>query len=119
MKINILGGGPAGLYFAILMKKMDPAREINVVERDGPNDTFGWGVVFSETTLDNFGQQDRQTYDEFVQHSQMRDLVVVKHKGETIYIGGNPIAGVARLKWLQILHTRCRELGVNLRFHTN
>jgi len=119
MKINILGGGPAGLYFAILMKKLDPAHEIAVVERDGPDDTFGWGVVFSETTLDNFARQDRETYEEFVRHSQMRDFVVVKHKGETIRVGGNPIAGVARLKWLQILHGRCRELGVNLRFHTN
>ncbi|MBI5292823.1 MAG: TIGR03618 family F420-dependent PPOX class oxidoreductase [Chloroflexi bacterium] len=119
MKINILGGGPAGLYFAILMKKLDPAHEIAVVERDGPDDTFGWGVVFSETTLDNFAQQDRETHEEFVRHSQMRDFVVVKHKGETIRIGGNPIAGVARLKWLQILHRRCRELGVDLRFHTN
>ncbi len=119
MKINVLGGGPAGLYFAILMKKLDPTHEIAVVERDGPNDTFGWGVVFSETTLDNFGQQDRETYEEFVKHSQQRDLVVVKHKGETIHIGGNPIAGVSRLAWLQILHQRCRELGVDLRFHTN
>lgn len=119
MKINILGGGPAGLYFAILMKKLDPSHEITVVERDGPNDTFGWGVVFSETTLDNFGQHDRETYEEFVKACEMRDFVVVKHKGETIHIGGNPIAGVARLKWLQVLHRRCQELGVNLKFHTN
>ncbi|MBM4422350.1 MAG: TIGR03618 family F420-dependent PPOX class oxidoreductase [Chloroflexi bacterium] len=119
MKINIIGGGPAGLYFSILMKKLDPSHEITVIERDGPNDTFGWGVVFSETTLDNFAQYDRETYDEFVKACQMRNYVVVRHKGETIHIGGNPIAGVARLQWLQILHRRCEQLGVNLRFHTN
>ncbi|MEK7311859.1 MAG: TIGR03618 family F420-dependent PPOX class oxidoreductase [Chloroflexota bacterium] len=119
MKINIIGGGPAGLYFSILMKKRDPSHDITLVERDGPNDTFGWGVVFSETTLDNFGQQDRETYEEFVKACQMRDSVVVRHKGETIHMGGNPIAGVARLKWLQILHRRCQELGVNLKFNTN
>lgn len=119
MKINILGGGPAGLYFAILMKKLDLSHEIDVIERDGPDDTFGWGVVFSETTLDNFGQQDLETYEAFVKNCEMRNFVVVKHKGETVHIAGNPIAGVARLRWLQILHERCRELGINLRFHTN
>jgi anthraniloyl-CoA monooxygenase len=119
MKINILGGGPAGLYLAILLKKLEPSHEINVVERDGPNDTFGWGIVFSETTLDNFAQYDRETYAEFMQAGQMRDCVVVRHKGETIHIGGNPIMGVARLRWLKILHKRCGELGVNLRFNTN
>jgi anthraniloyl-CoA monooxygenase len=119
MKINILGGGPAGLYFALLMKTQNPAHEITVVERDGPNDTFGWGIVFSETTLDNFAQHDRETYDDFCRAGQMRNYVVVKHKGETIRIGGNPIAGVPRLHWLQILHRRCEALGVTLRFNTN
>jgi len=119
MKINILGGGPAGLYFALLMKKQDPAHAITVVERDGPNDTFGWGIVFSETTLDNFATQDRETYEQFIRAGQMRTDVVVHHKGEIVRVGGNPIAGVARLTWLQILHARCRELGVVLKFHTN
>lgn len=119
MKIHILGGGPAGLYFAVLMKKLDPSHDITVVERDGPDDTFGWGIVFSETTLQNFSQHDTETYDAFVRAGVARDAVVVKHKGETIAIRGNPITGVARLTWLQILHRRCRDLGVRLRFHTN
>ena len=119
MKINILGGGPAGLYFAVLMKQRDPSHDITVVERDGPNDTFGWGIVFSQTTLDNFRQHDCQTYEAFVKACVTREAVVVKHKGETIVIRGNPISGVARLDWLHILHRRCRELGVDLRFQTN
>lgn len=119
MKINIIGGGPAALYFAILMQKQDPAHDITVIERDGPNDTFGWGIVFSETTLDNFAQQDPETYAEFIKAGQMRNNVVVRHKGETIKVGGNPIAGVPRLRWLQILHRRCEALGVKLRFNTN
>lgn len=119
MQVNILGGGPAGLYFAILLKKQNPAHDITVIERDGPDDTFGWGIVFSETTLDNFAVYDRATYDEFTRVAQKRDCVIVGYKGETIPIRGNPISGVARLKWLQILHHRCFELGVNLRFHEN
>src|SRR5262249_6934671 len=108
-----------GLYFAILMKRMDSQHQITVVERDSPNDTFGWGIVFSETTLDNFRDRDRATYDEFIKAGQMRNHVVVHHKGEIVRIGGNPIAGVARLRWLQILHQRCRDLGVDLKFVTN
>jgi anthraniloyl-CoA monooxygenase len=119
MKINLIGGGPAALYFAVLMKKQNPAHEITVVERDGPNDTFGWGIVFSETTLDNFATHDRETYEQFIRAGQMRNYVVVHHKGQVEKVGGNPIMGVARLKWLQILHARCRELGVTLKFNTN
>jgi anthraniloyl-CoA monooxygenase len=119
MKINIIGGGPAALYFAILMKKHDSTCEINVIERDGPNDTFGWGIVFSETTLDNFANQDRETYDEFIKAGQQRNYVVVKHKGQITKVAGNPIAGVSRLRWLQILHQRCEQLGINLCFNTN
>lgn len=119
MKINILGAGASGLYFALLMKKQNPAHEITVVERDGPNDTFGWGIVFSDTTLDNFANYDRESYDDFVDAVQRREAVVIQHKGEAVYIHGNPISGVARLRWLQILHRRCEESGVRLKFNTN
>jgi anthraniloyl-CoA monooxygenase len=119
MKINIIGGGPAGLYFAILMKKLDPSHDITVVERDGPNDTFGWGIVFSEKTLTFLDGHDHQTYADITAASQSWDAVVVGHKGETVTVGGNPISGIARLTFLNILHARCRELGVELRFHTN
>lgn len=119
MKINVIGGGPAGLYFAILMKKLDPAHDITVVERDGPHDTFGWGIVFSEKTLAFLDEHDHETYTALSQASQSWDHVVVVHKGETLQIAGNPISGIARLTFLNILHDRCRALGVDLRFHTN
>lgn len=119
MRVNILGGGPAGLYFAALLKKQNPAHEITVIERDGPNDTFGWGIVFSETTLDNFALYDRTTYDEFTRAAEKRDCIIIEHRGEKIPVRGNPISGVARLGWLQILHKRCRELDVALRFNEN
>jgi len=119
MKINIIGGGPASLYFAILMKKQNPSHAIIIMERDGPNDTFGWGIVFSEKTLLFLKDQDEPTYAAITAASQAWDDVVVSHKGEPIKIGGNPISGIARLTFLNILHQRCRELGVDLRFHTN
>ena len=99
--------------------KQDPAHEITVVERDGPDDTFGWGIVFSETTLDNFAQHDRESYDTFLSAVRMSNNVVVHHRGQVERIGGNPIAAVSRQRWLQILRQRCQALGVRLRFNTN
>ncbi|MCC6191471.1 MAG: TIGR03618 family F420-dependent PPOX class oxidoreductase [Anaerolineales bacterium] len=119
MKINVLGGGPAGLYFAILMQLQDPAHRITVVERDGPRDTFGWGIVFSETTLNFLDEHDHATYAAITDASQAWEAVIVGHKNEQIRVSGNPISGIARLTFLNILHQRCRELGVELRFHTN
>ncbi|MBI4770739.1 MAG: bifunctional salicylyl-CoA 5-hydroxylase/oxidoreductase, partial [Chloroflexi bacterium] len=119
MEINLLGGGPAGLYFALLMKKLDPAHQITVIERDGPDDTFGWGIVFSEKTLTFLDEHDYPTFVAITEACESWDDVVVVHKGERLHIGGNPISGIARLRFLNILHQRCRELGVDLRFHTN
>jgi len=119
MKINILGGGPAALYFAILMKKQNPAHAITILERDGPNDTFGWGIVFSDRTYAFLKESDPESYEAITRASQMWEEVVVIHKGETINIGGNGFSGIARLKFLNILQDRCRKLGVDLRFNTN
>lgn len=112
MKINIVGGGPAGLYFAILMKKADPTREINVFERNAPDATFGWGVVFSDKTLGYLHDSDEPTYHGIVENFQTWDNVDVVHRGEKITIRGNKFTGIARLRLLNILQDRCAELGV-------
>lgn len=118
MKITIVGGGPAGLYFALLMKKADPTHEITVFERNAPNDTFGWGVVFSDKTLTYLQENDEPTYQAITDSFATWDNVDIVHRGEKITIGGNKFTGIARLQMLQILQRRCEELGVNLRFKT-
>jgi anthraniloyl-CoA monooxygenase len=116
-KINVIGGGPAGLYFAILMKLQDPSLEILVVERDGPYDTFGWGIVFSDQTFSYLEEGDLPSFRQIAGACEIWDNVDVVHKGERITIRGNRFSGVGRLKFLSILRERCRELGVDLKFH--
>jgi anthraniloyl-CoA monooxygenase len=118
MRINIVGGGPAGLYFAILAKRRDPAHEIRVFERDGSEDTFGWGIVFSERTYALLRQADPESHREIAAASETWDSVDTVHRGETVSVRGNAFSGVARLTFLQILHRRCRDLGVDLHFRT-
>lgn len=119
MKINVIGGGPAGLYFAILMKRQNPSREVVVVERDGPNDTFGWGIVFSDQTFSYLEECDQPSFERIIGACEIWDNVDVVHKGERVTIRGNRFSGIGRLKFLSILRDRCRELGVELRFHAN
>jgi PPOX class probable F420-dependent enzyme len=119
MKINIVGGGPAGLYFALLMKKIDPAHEISVWERDPADNTYGWGIVLSERTLDSLRGADLETYLELVKHAQLWDRVDVVHKGETVSVHGNNFSGIKRIRFLNLLQERCRRLGVNLHFEAN
>jgi 2-polyprenyl-6-methoxyphenol hydroxylase-like FAD-dependent oxidoreductase len=118
MKINIIGGGPAGLYFAILMKKQDAGREITVYERNAPDDTFGWGVVFSDKTLSYLKDTDEETYEQITASFEMWDNVDVVHRDQKITIRGNRFSGIARLELLQILQRRCQELNVELHFRT-
>lgn len=117
MRITIVGGGPAGLYFALLMKKRDPTHAITVIERDGPDDTFGWGIVFSDQTFDYLRESDAPSYEAITAACEQWDNVDVVHKGERITIRGNRFSGVARIRFLNILQARCREVGVDLRFH--
>ncbi|HWN07889.1 MAG TPA: FAD-dependent monooxygenase [Pyrinomonadaceae bacterium] len=118
MKINIIGGGPAGLYFAILMKKSDATHEIKVYERNGPDDTFGWGVVFSGKTLANLRAADAQSHAEITRIFEAWDNVDVVHRDEMISIHGNSFSGIARLQLLKILQRRCEELEVELVFRS-
>ena len=118
MKINIIGGGPAGMYFAILMKKADAASDITIYERNGPDDTFGWGVVFSGKTLANLREADGESHSEITRDFEAWDNVDVVHRDQKISIHGNSFSGIARLRLLKILQRRCEELGVRINFRT-
>jgi len=118
MKIDIIGGGPAGMYFAILMKKTDPAHRITVYERNGPDDTFGWGVVFSGKTLRNLRAADEASHSEITRNFEAWDNVDVVRGDEKISIHGNSFSGIARLQLLKILQRRCEALGIQLLFRT-
>jgi anthraniloyl-CoA monooxygenase len=118
MRINIIGGGPAGMYFAILMKQADAAHVINVYERNGPDDTFGWGVVFSGKTLANLRAADEVTHSEITRAFAAWDNVDVVHGQEKISIHGNSFSGIGRLPLLKILQRRCEQLGVEVKFRT-
>ncbi|MFZ0064274.1 MAG: FAD-dependent monooxygenase [Pyrinomonadaceae bacterium] len=118
MKINIIGGGPAGLYFAILMKLADPAHEIAVWERNGPDDTFGWGVVFSGKTLSNLRAADAISHEEITRDFEAWNNVDVLHGEDKISIHGNSFSGISRLHLLKILQRRCEQLDVKLNFRS-
>jgi anthraniloyl-CoA monooxygenase len=116
MKIVCIGGGPAGLYFGLLMKKLNPAHDITVVERNKPYDTFGWGVVFSDATMDNMQRWDRETADEIQQAFSHWDDIELLFKGRTLRSGGHGFVGIGRKKLLNLLQERCEQLGVKLVF---
>jgi anthraniloyl-CoA monooxygenase len=118
MRIVCIGGGPAGLYFALLMKKAVPASNITVIERNRPDDTFGWGVVFSDQTLTNLASADRKTHDQILDSFNHWDDIDIHFKGRTITSGGHGFSGIGRQRLLNILQERCAELGVELRFET-
>lgn len=117
MKINIIGGGPAGMYFAILMKHADAKHDITIYERNGPDDTFGWGVVFSGKTLSNLRDADETSHAEITRNFAAWDNVDVLHRDQKISIHGNSFSGIARLRLLKILQQRCEELGITITFH--
>src|ERR1700760_2740804 len=118
MKVAIIGGGPAGLYAAILLKKQRPMAEIAVYERNRADDTFGFGVVFSDATLDNFEKNDPPSYRRITQEFAYWDDIAVHFRGTVHRVGGNGFCGCSRRKLLLILQQRARELGVKLNFET-
>jgi anthraniloyl-CoA monooxygenase len=117
MKIACIGGGPAGLYFAISMKLRDPSHEIEVFERNAPGVTFGWGVVFSDLTVDNITRNDPASAKTINEELAHWDDIDVHFRGETITSGGHGFIGIGRKRLLEILQDRARALGVVLHFN--
>ncbi len=118
MKIACLGGGPAGLYFGISMKLRNPDHQITVYERNKPDDTFGWGVVLSDETLDNLAANDPVSAASIRSHFAYWDEVAVLKDGVRMVSGGHGFCGIGRRQLLLLLQQRARELGVELRFET-
>ena len=116
MKVSVIGGGAGGLYFALLAKKAWPRWDITVYERNRPDDTFGFGVVFSDQTLDTFKAYDLVTYERIRRRFAYWGDVDVVYKGQTLRSGGNGFCGCSRVALLNILQDRGRDLGVQLRF---
>ncbi|APG47613.1 bifunctional salicylyl-CoA 5-hydroxylase/oxidoreductase [Phaeobacter porticola] len=119
MKIACLGGGPAGLYFAISTKLRQPDAEITVFERNKPDDTFGWGVVLSDDALDNLSRNDPVSAGQIRDKFAYWDDIAVVHGGARTVSGGHGFAGIGRKAMLVILQDRARELGIDLQFETN
>src|ERR1700730_4572797 len=119
MKVHVIGGGPAGLYFSILMKKAWPQTRITVFERNRPDDTFGFGVVFSDETLDTFETYDRESYRAIVGHFAYWDDIEIHFRGTTHRIGGNGFCGCSRGALLKILGRRARSLGVDIKYQSD
>ncbi|MGQ0669946.1 MAG: oxidoreductase [Actinomycetota bacterium] len=117
MRIEVVGGGPAGLYFALLAKKANPDHEIAVHERNAPDATFGWGVVFSEETLGSFRDADHETWTEITDTFARWGAIDIHYGGDVVRARGQSFSGIARKRLLQILQRRCRDVGVELAFN--
>ena len=109
MKVAIVGGGPAGLYFGILFKKAHPESDITVFERNKPDDTFGFGVVFSDETLDTFESWDQESYRRITEEFAYWDDIEINYKGTKHRVGGNGFCGCSRFTLLDI-----RESGLHI-----
>ncbi len=115
MRILCVGGGPAGLYFSILVKRARPDWSLTVIERNAPGDTFGWGVVFSDKTIEGLREADPPSHDQIQQAFRRWEEIDVFFRGRKLSSGGHGFSGIARRRLLSILETRAKSLGVDLR----
>lgn len=118
MQTTVIGGGPGGLYFSILQKKANPDHEVRVIERDHPEDTYGFGVVFSETSIQALKEADAPSYERIVDAYQHWDEIVAHYRGHALRSSGHWFSGIARHTLLKILEQRASELGVEQTFRT-
>ena len=118
MKIGIAGGGPAGLYFALLMKKLKAAHEIKLLEQNSANATYGWGVVFSDRAVSFLENSAPDFHHDIKSNLEIWDKLVILHKGQPVAIDGSVFSGISRIQLLHILHEHCRRRGVELQFET-
>ena len=116
MKITVIGGGPGGLYFSILTKKAMPNCEIDIYERNRPDDSFGFGVVFSDETLGEFLKRDMESYELIRTNFAYWDDIIIARDGQEVRIAGNGFCGCSRKTLLKLLHQRCQEEGIRLHF---
>jgi len=116
VRTAVLGGGPGGLYLAISLKRRDPTHDVVVIERNRPDDTFGWGVVLSDETLDNLSANDPESADQIRLSFAYWDDIAVHYRGAVMRSGGHGFCGIARKRLLNILQARACALGVDLRF---
>ena len=118
MNIAVVGGGPGGLYFAILIQMARPHARVTVYERNRPDDTFGFGVVVSDETLGNFLSHDAESYEACTRTFAYWDDIDFRWKGEVVRTSGHGFCGCGRVELLKLLHARAAQLGVELRFQT-
>lgn len=116
MKIICIGAGPAGLYFSILMKLKNPDNQINIYERNAKGNTFGWGIVFSDQTMENLEANDPKSAAEILDNFAHWDDIDIHHRGEVLTSSGHGFCGIGRQHLLDILEARALELGVNIHY---
>ena len=114
MKVTVVGGGPAGLYFSLLLKKARPQDDVVVFERNPEGATYGWGVVFSDRTLTSFREADYATYKDIIDNFIIWDSIDISYRDEVLRCGGQVFSGISRRVLLGILHRRCTDLGVTI-----
>jgi anthraniloyl-CoA monooxygenase len=119
MRVAVAGGGPGGLFFATLIRRADPSIEVTVFERNRADDTFGFGVVFSDRTLAGIHEADPVLREALAEHGRHWEEIEIRLKGERIRCGGNGMAAIARKTLLALMQARARDTGADLRFSTD